>query len=107
MKAISNGKYEHLYGSLEELECLLTELTTKCEFIAEVGRKRRELEEQYKHYQKLLGQIARVAKGYEELATDIKLNLLGKQLKELQKTVKPDCPGYPQLELSIQHLYGT
>lgn len=93
---------------MEELEYVLIEISyaNDPQLLSELSKKRGKLEEQYDRYKSLLFQLERVTKAYEELSADIRTNLLGKHLKELQKTVKPECPGYIHLHQGVQLLYG-
>ena len=108
MKAISNRKYEHLQGAMEELACLLLAQKGGDDTLnKQITEKREELKGLYKHYSEVLDQLEQLTHTYEELAMDIKINLLGKQLKEIKKQLSPGCPGYQHFGLSVQLLYGT
>jgi succinate dehydrogenase/fumarate reductase flavoprotein subunit len=109
MKAISNSKYEHLQGAMEELACLLQEQKGENtqNLNKQITEKREQLKGLYKHYSEMLGQLEHLTQNYEELAMDIRMNLLGKHLKAIKKQLSPGCPGYQHFGLSVQLLYGT
>lgn len=110
MKAISSSKYEHLQGAMKELAYLVSEQKVgdiDDTLNRQIAEKREQLKVLYKHYSEMLNQLEQLTHTYEELAMDIKINLLGKQLKEIKKQISPGCPSYQHFGLSVQLLYGT
>lgn len=109
MKAISSSKYQHLQDAIAELTYVLSGQPEKghAEIVRQLSEKQEQLKVIFKSYNELLIQLYGLAANYEELAMDIKVNLLGKQLKELRKHLPLESPVYQHVGISVKLLYGT
>jgi Tfp pilus assembly protein PilO len=107
MKTISSSRYQHLQTSLKALSGILAEQKGRnnYELNLQIAEKQTQLREIYQQYSEHVIQLHTLAKKYEQMSRDIKMNLLIKHLKNLKKQFPPDTPAYNQLIFSIQQLH--
>lgn len=104
MQGISKSKHEHLIGALLQLEQLLSR---ECECLQQAGEYRVELETMHGNYEQLLNELAKQIVSYELLYSQVKIQFLGKKLKELKREITAETPGFPRLVQNIRLAYGT
>ncbi len=104
MQGISNARHVHLIGALLQLEQLLNR---ECECLQQASEYRAELETMHSNYERLLDELGRQIIEYEQLYSYVKIQFLGKKLKELKKEISVEMPDFPTLVRNIRLAYGT
>ncbi|EHQ25474.1 hypothetical protein [Mucilaginibacter paludis] len=104
MQGISKSRHVHLMDALLQLEQLLGK---ECECLQQTGEYRVELETMHRNYERLLDDLEKVITDYSVLYDQVKIQFLGKKLKELKKEISVEMPGFPVLVQNIRIAYGT
>ncbi len=104
MQGISNARHVHLIDALLQLEQLLNK---ECECLQKAGEYRVELEAMHSNYERLLDELGKQIMEYELLYSHVKIQFLGKKLKELKKEISVEMPTFPTLVRNIRIAYGT
>ncbi|EHQ27512.1 hypothetical protein [Mucilaginibacter paludis] len=104
MQGISKSRHVHLMDALLQLEQLLGK---ECECLQQATEYRVELESMHSNYERLLEELARQITNYEVMYSHVKIQFLGKKLKELKKEISVEMPGFPVLVQNIRLAYGT
>lgn len=104
MQGISKSRHVHLMDALLQMEQLLNK---ECECLQQTVEYRIELETIHSNYERLLGELARQITDYEVLFSHVKIQFLGKKLKELKKEISVEMRDFPLLMQNIRLAYGT
>lgn len=104
MQGISKSKHMHLIDALLQMEQLLSK---EYECLQQTTGYRVELEAMHSNYERLLDELARQITDYEVLYSHVKIQFLGKKLKELKKEITVEMQNFPVLVRNIQLAYGT
>ncbi|RKR83407.1 hypothetical protein BDD43_3615 [Mucilaginibacter gracilis] len=104
MQGISKSRHVHLMDALLQLETLLGK---ECECLQQATEYRVDLENMHSNYERLLEELARQITNYEVMYSHVKIQFLGKKLKELKKEISVEMPGFPVLVQNIRIAYGT
>lgn len=107
MHGISKSRHEHLLDALLQMEGLLKECDLERSCIQQAAEYNRELESMYQNYQRLLKELSRQITDYEILYIEVKVQFLGKKLKQLKKEIHIEKPAFSVLQASIKLAYGT
>lgn len=107
MHGISKSRHEHLKDALLQMEGLLKECNLECCFLQQAVDYNRELESMYQNYQQLLKELSRQITDYEILYIEVKVQFLGKKLKQLKKEIPTEKPAFSVLQANIKLTYGT
>lgn len=103
MRGINRSKHSHLISALAQLQGLLRgdpamqEITVYLE----------ELEKMYKNYEQNLTELSVLIAEYEDMHNEVKVQYLGKKLKELRKGIPADNPDFVMLIENIRLGYGA
>lgn len=104
MQGISKSRHTHLVDALLQMEQLLSK---ECECLQQAGEYRVELESMHGNYERLLDELSKQIMEYEILYSHVKIQFLGKKLKELKKEISVEMPDFPMLMQNIRLAYGT
>lgn len=104
MQGISKSKHEHLMSALLQLEGLLNK---ECDCLEQAREYKSELETMHSNYERLLDELARKITDYEVFYSHVKIQFLGKKLKELKKDISVEKPSFPMLRQNIRLAYST
>jgi hypothetical protein len=107
MHGISRSRHEHLKDALLQMEGLLKECDLEPSCLQQAMEYNRELESMYQNYQRLLKELSRQITDYEILYIEVKVQFLGKKLKQLKKEIPVEKPAFSVLQASIKLAYGT
>jgi hypothetical protein len=104
MQGISKSRHTHLVDALLQIEQLLSK---ECDCLQQATEYRVELESMRSNYERLLNELARQITDYEMLYSHVKIQFLGKKLKELKKEISVEMRDFPVLVHNIRLAYGT
>jgi hypothetical protein len=107
MKGINQPQHQHLLKALQQLERLLSEDPCGQESLLQALAYRYKLETMHSNYKKLLKELSKQITAYEVLYNDVKVQFLGKKLKELKKEITYEKPDFLLLLENIRLAYGT
>ncbi|EOR95761.1 hypothetical protein ADIARSV_1074 [Arcticibacter svalbardensis MN12-7] len=107
MHGISKSRHEHLHNALLQMEELLASNGRDSGFSQQAVDYNLELEAMYQNYEQLLKELSRQITAYEILYSEVKVQFLGKKLKELKKRIQAEKPAYLVLQASIKLAYCT
>lgn len=120
MRGISKSKHEHLLSAFYQLDKLLTEkLLLEEEYgpadtaselkqaILNADRAREELEHLYTQYNVNLEMLACIITKYESVYNYLRLDHIGKRLKELKREMLTNDERFDALKTSIHAVYNT
>ncbi len=107
MQAISKKRHEHLKEALLQMEGLFSDQQKDCGCLQQSGVYNRDLETMYRNYERLLKELSRQITAYEILYSEVKVQFLGKKLKELKKQIPAEKSAFVMLQTSIRLAYGT
>jgi hypothetical protein len=123
MHGISKSKHEHLIDSLILMEKIFQQ---EMDMVKATGRKgrdfdstienykdasieaghyRTELSEAFSSYNKKLHSLAVLIEKYDELFRHVKVEFVGKKLKDLKRNIDVDSQRFEQLRSNIQTAY--
>ncbi len=66
-----------------------------------------ELEMMHRRYERTLADLSALIADYETLFSEVKVQYLGKKLKELKKEIPAEKPAFVMLVENIRLAYGT
>jgi soluble cytochrome b562 len=104
MQGISQSKHQHLVDALLQMEQVLKQ---NRECVEQAVEYRVELESMHKNYERLLDKLANQISEYEALYAHVKIQYVGKKLKELKKEIPVEKPAFALLTENIRLAYGT
>lgn len=107
MHGISKSRHEHLHNAMLQMEELLSSNDRDCGFLHQAADYDRELESMYQNYERLLKELSSQITAYEILYSEVKVQFLGRKLKELKKEIPSEMPAFAMLQASIRLTYGT
>jgi len=107
MQGISKSRHVHLMDALLQLEGLLSAGKRERGCLQEASDYRESLEAMHRNYERLLDELAGQIEAYETLYSEIKVQYLGKKLKELKKEIPVTVPAFVLLQANIKTAYGT
>ncbi len=107
MQGLSKSKHVHLVDALRHLESLLNGREQECECLPQTAALRRELESMHGNYERLLDELAKQITDYEVLYSHVKIQFLGRKLKELKKEMTTEQPDFVAMVDGIRLAYGT
>jgi hypothetical protein len=107
MHGISKRRHGHLKHALLQMEGLLEGRNRECGCLQQAADYSRELETMYQNYEQLLNDLSRQINAYEILYSEVKVQFLGKKLKELKKEIPAEKPAFVMLQASIRLAYGA
>ena len=107
MQGISKARHEHLTDALLQLESLLSTEQQESGCLEQAADYRERLEALHQSYERILTDLAWQIEAYEALYSQVKVQFLGKRLKELKKDMHGRQPAYPLLQANIRLAYGT
>ena len=94
MQGISKSRHEHLLRALLQMEGLLKECDLECCALQQAADYNCELENMYQNYQRMLKELSRQITDYEILYIEVKVQFLGKKLKQLKKEIPVEKPAF-------------
>jgi len=107
MQGINKSKHIHLLIVLNQLEEILRNSDNSSNHIIEVRDYRNELDLMYTNYQKMLNNLEQHIIAYDELHKKVKIQYLGRKLKELRKTAYEEDTTFASLLSKTLRSYGT
>ena len=108
MQGINKSKHLHLLKALSQLEEFSSDNdTTGYNHLMEVREYRNELDLMYNNYHKLLNNLEQHIIAYDELHKKVKIQYLGRKLKELKKTAHKEDITFASLLSKTIRPYGT
>lgn len=107
MHGISKNRHWHLKNALLKLEVLLEGHGRERGCLQQATDYNRELETMYQNYERLLNELSGQINAYEVLYSEVKVQFLGKKLKELKKEIPAEKPAFVMLQASIRLAYGV
>lgn len=107
MHGINRSRHEHLKDALLQMHGLLKECNLECCCLQQAADYNRELESMYQNYQRLLKELSRQITDYEILYIEVKVQFLGKKLKQLKKEIPTEKSAFSVLQASIKLAYNT
>ena len=107
MQGINKSKHVHLIDALLQMERLLREDKQANECLQQMVEYRAELESMYSDYKRLVEVLAIHISKYKALHGHIKIQHLGKKLKELKKEIPIEKPAFLMLVENIRLAYGN
>jgi len=111
MQGINKTRHEHLIGALLQLESIRSMEHQESGCLEQAADYRERLETMHQNYECILTDLAWQIEGYEALYSQVKVQFLGKKLKELKKSILTDRattePILNRLHHNIQLAYGT
>ena len=111
MQGINKTRHEHLIGALLQLESIRSREHQESGCLEQAADYRDRLENMHQNYERILTDLAWQIEAYEALYSQVKVQFLGKKLKELKKGIQADRattePVLAMLHCNIQLAYGT
>ena len=86
MQGINKSEHVHLLKALNQLEEIVSDGDRSYNQLLQVREYRNELDLMYANYQKMLINLEQHIIAYDELHKKVKIQYLGRKLKELKKT---------------------
>lgn len=108
MQGINKSKHIHLLKALSQLEEFPNDNNAaEYNFLAEVKKYRHELDLMYSNYHKLLSNLEQHIIAYDELHKKVKIQYLGRKLKELRRAAPQEDNVFASLITDTLRSYGT
>jgi len=108
MQGINKSKHLHLLKALSQLEEFSSDNDTiGYNHLMEVREYRNELDLMYNNYHKLLNNLEQHIIAYDELHKKVKIQYLGRKLKELRKAAPQEDNAFASLITATLRSYGT
>lgn len=107
MKGINEAKHEHLLKALLQLEWLISEGPDSYDSTLQASEYSQKLEMMHQNYKNLLKELYNQITDYEILYNDVKVQFLGKKLKELKKETSQEKPAFRMLTENIHLAYSA
>lgn len=107
MQGINKAKHVHLLDALLQLESLLEQREFGDREINKAENYRSQLKAKFHDYEVLLNQLAQCIAEYEDLFSEVKVQYLGRMLKEMKKESKGEKPSFLLLVDHVRLAYGT
>jgi type III secretory pathway component EscV len=94
MQAISKNRHGHLRDALAHMEVLLAGDGQEFACLQQATDYSLELEAMYRNYERLLKELSEQITAYEILYSEVKVQFLGRKLKELKKQIPAEKPAF-------------
>lgn len=107
MQGINKAKHVHLVDALLQLERLMDQGSLLGQDLKKAEDLRLRLAEMYQGYEQLLDDLALHIAEYKDLFNEVKIQYLGKKLKELKKQERLERSGFVELMDHARLAYGT
>ncbi|MDO7742309.1 MAG: hypothetical protein MUP99_01005 [Pedobacter sp.] len=108
MQGINKSKHLHLLKALSQLEEFSSDNDTiGFNHSMEVKEYRHELDLMYNNYHKLLNNLEQHIIAYDELHKKVKIQYLGRKLKELKRAAPQEENAFASLITATLRSYGT
>ena len=107
MQGINKTKHAHLMDALLGLEKLVIEQDPADCCILKAAEYHGQLGTMFSDYERLLTELSILICDYEILCSEVKVQFLGKKLKEIKKDTAVEKPAFAMLCSSIRLAYGT
>ena len=107
MQGINKSKHVHLLKALNQLEEIVSDGDRSYNQLLQVREYRNELDLMYANYQKMLINLEQHIIAYDELHKKVKIQYLGRKLKELKKTAHKEDITFASLLSKTIRPYGT
>ena len=102
MQGINKSRHEHLHNAMLQMEELLSSSDLYCSILHQTADYSQKLVSMYQNYERLLNELSRQITDYEILYIEVKVQFLGKKLKELKKEIPAEKPAFSALQASIK-----
>ncbi|SOD15330.1 hypothetical protein [Pedobacter xixiisoli] len=106
MQGINKAKHAHLTDALHNLQQIVKQRSLDEECLQQATTYGTALANSYSTYEKLLTELAQQIEAYEALFTEVKVQFLGKKLKELKKQAVLQQPSLSVLMESVRLAYS-
>jgi len=107
MQGINKSEHVHLLKALNQLEEIVSDGDRSYNQLLQVREYRNELDLMYANYQKMLINLEQHIIAYDELHKKVKIQYLGRKLKELKKTAHKEDITFASLLSKTIRPYGT
>ncbi|MCX2486686.1 hypothetical protein [Pedobacter sp. MR2016-24] len=107
MQGINKSKHVHLLKALNQLEEIVSDGDRSYNQLLQVREYRNELDLMYANYQKMLINLEQHIIAYDELHKKVKIQYLGRKLKELKKTAHKEDITFASLLSKTIRSFGT
>ena len=107
MQGINKSEHVHLLKALNQLEEIVSDGDRSYNQLLQVREYRNELDLMYANYQKMLINLEQHIIAYDELHKKVKIQYLGRKLKELKKTAHKEDITFASLLSKTIRSYGT
>ena len=107
MQGINKSEHVHLLKALNQLEEILSDGDRSYNQLLQVREYRNELDLMYANYQKMLINLEQHIIAYDELHKKVKIQYLGRKLKELKKTAHKEDITFASLLSKTIRSFGT
>jgi len=107
MQGINKSKHVHLLKALNQLEEIVSDGDRSYNQLLQVREYRNELDLMYANYQKMLINLEQHIIAYDELHKKVKIQYLGRKLKELRRAAPQEDNAFASLITDTLRSYGT
>ena len=107
MQGINKSEHVHLLKALNQLEEIVSDGDRSYNQLLQVREYRNELDLMYSNYHKLLSNLEQHIIAYDELHKKVKIQYLGRKLKELKKTAHKEDITFASLLSKTIRSFGT
>jgi len=107
MQGINKSEHVHLLKALNQLEEIVSDGDRSYNQLLQVREYRNELDLMYANYQKMLINLEQHIIAYDELHKKVKIQYLGRKLKELKKTAHKEDITFASLLSKTIRSFGT